>query len=78
MQKGPIEGLLVINTDTKGQGVITEHDIGPDVFVCEYAGEVIGREVAKARFTKQVIVTIIETRKKYLYSRRMKVLTTTL
>ena len=47
VQKGPMEGLLVIDTDTKGKGVITEHDIAPGHFVCEYAGEVIGGEVAK-------------------------------
>ena len=58
VQKGPKEGLLVIDTDTMGKGVITEHDIAPGQFVCEYAGEVIGGEVAKARFTNQVIVSI--------------------
>ena len=49
--------LLVIfrvaNLGSKGWGVVTNCDLLEGQFVCEYAGEVLGREVARARAQRQ-------------------------
>ena len=49
--------LLVIfrvaKLGSKGWGVVTNCDLLEGQFVCEYAGEVLGREVARARAQRQ-------------------------
>ena len=37
----------------KGWGLVTKRELREGQFVCEYAGEVLGREVAKARALRQ-------------------------
>ena len=37
----------------KGWGLVTKRGLSEGQFVCEYAGEVLGREVAKARALRQ-------------------------
>ena len=47
--KGPVPSLKVINTKHKGYGVMSSESIPANSFVCEYAGEIIGKEEAKIR-----------------------------
>lgn len=52
VQRGPIDCLTVKSIETKGQGLFTKKFINKGQFICEYAGEVIGLEEAKARIVK--------------------------
>ncbi|KAK7067315.1 hypothetical protein SK128_015861 [Halocaridina rubra] len=53
VQLGPLSGLKIVSIKDKGYGVITSNFIPKNSFVCEYAGEYIGTEEAKIRFSKQ-------------------------
>ncbi|KAB7496650.1 putative histone-lysine N-methyltransferase set-23 [Armadillidium nasatum] len=48
-QSGPRHGLSIKHFGEKGFGVITEIDVPYGSFLCEYAGEYIGKEEAKRR-----------------------------
>jgi len=54
VQGGPSNSLLVVQVEEKGWGVRAGEDMQIGEFVCEYAGEVIGEDAAKARVTRQV------------------------
>lgn len=49
VQFGPRKDLVVFKTNKKGYGLKTEKFIERGSFVCEYAGELIGKEEAKKR-----------------------------
>lgn len=49
VQHGPRPHLVVFQTDKRGWGLKTNVFINHGSFICEYAGEVIGREEAKRR-----------------------------
>jgi len=49
VQFGPKNHLSVFKTDSKGYGLRTELFISKGSFICEYAGELIGKEEAKRR-----------------------------
>lgn len=49
VQFGPREDLVVVRTDKKGYGLKTEKSMERGSFVCEYAGELIGKEEARKR-----------------------------
>lgn len=49
VQKGITYRLQVIETEGMGQGLKTLEPISKDSFVCEYSGEILGYESAKAR-----------------------------
>lgn len=53
VQRGPWQALYITHTAGKGLGVITTKTIPRGAFVCEYAGEVIGKEEAVKRFSGQ-------------------------
>ena len=53
VQAGPSNYLRVVMVGTKGWGVLAGKDIDTGDYVCEYAGEVIGEEVARARLARQ-------------------------
>ena len=40
--------------EEKGWGVLATRDLSQGQFVCEYAGEVIGEEEARARWSRQL------------------------
>ena len=42
VQSGPRPRLSVVDVPGKGRGLVTETQLETGVFVCEYAGEVIG------------------------------------
>lgn len=50
VQKGPLDCLVVMETERKGLGLFTREPILKGQFICEYAGEIIGLEEAVARF----------------------------
>ena len=54
VQAGPCADLTVLQVEGKGWGVLTTRDLSQGEFVCEYAGEVIGEEEAKARWRRQL------------------------
>ncbi|CAK9817817.1 Histone-lysine N-methyltransferase SETMAR [Anthophora plagiata] len=49
IQKGPVDSLIVSETNQKGLGLFTTKSIRRGQFICEYAGEVIGIEEARRR-----------------------------
>ena len=53
VQAGPVSNLQVVEVGNKGWGVREWVNMRVGKFVCEYAGEVIGEEVAKARAARQ-------------------------
>ena len=53
VQAGPVNNLQVVEVGNKGWGVRAGVNMRVVEFVCEYAGEVIGEEVAKARAARQ-------------------------
>ena len=53
VQAGPVNNLQVVEVGNKGCGVRAGVNMRVGKFVCEYAGEVIGEEVAKARAARQ-------------------------
>lgn len=53
VQKGPQPGLKITEVLRKGLGVLTSKKILKGSFVCEYAGEIIGIEEARQRFSQQ-------------------------
>lgn len=53
VQKGPHRELEIIDAGTKGRGLYCKVDLLKGVFVCEYAGEVIGPEEARKRYSVQ-------------------------
>ena len=53
VQLGPQPGLVVEEREGKGRGLVTSCSLGEGQFVCEYAGEVIGEEVARSRTSRQ-------------------------
>jgi len=53
VQAGPGNNLQVEKLGSKGWGVRAGVDMSVGEFVCEYAGEVIGEDVAKARAAMQ-------------------------
>nr|CAG4638636.1 EOG090X0AQH [Cyclestheria hislopi] len=53
VQKGPNPNLQIINSLIKGYGLISKVNLKRGMFVCEYAGEVIGIEEAKIRLKTQ-------------------------
>ena len=54
VQAGPCADLTVLQVEGKGWGVLTTRDLSQGEFVCEYAGEVIGEEEARARWRRQL------------------------
>ena len=54
VQAGPCTDLTVLQVEAKGWGVLTTRDLHQGQFVCEYAGEVIGEEEARARWRRQL------------------------
>jgi len=52
-QLGPLPYLKVTKLGLKGWGLVTKRELSEGQFVCEYAGEVLGRDVAKARALRQ-------------------------
>ena len=53
VQLGPQPGLVVEEREGKGRGLVTSYSLMEGQFVCEYAGEVIGEEVARRRTSRQ-------------------------
>ena len=53
VQRGPVACLDVTDIGDKGFGVVSNKDLEPGVFVCEYAGEVIGEKEAILRLRLQ-------------------------
>jgi len=53
VQAGPSNNLQVVMMGNKGLGVVAGMDMVVGQYVCEYAGEVIGEEVARARAGRQ-------------------------
>lgn len=49
VQNGPLNCLIVKETDNKGLGLFTTKSIKKGQFICEYAGEVIGLQEARYR-----------------------------
>ncbi|RZF43730.1 hypothetical protein LSTR_LSTR015752 [Laodelphax striatellus] len=49
VQRGPVGGLEVVSVGDKGLGLIRNQDLRRGDFICEYAGEVIGKNEAKLR-----------------------------
>ena len=54
VQAGPCPHLAVLQVEEKGWGVLATRDLSQGQFVCEYAGEVIGEEEARARWSRQL------------------------
>ena len=54
VQAGPCTHLTVLQVEGKGWGVLANRDLHQGEFVCEYAGEVIGEEEARARWRRQL------------------------
>ena len=54
VQRGPSPHLTVGEVKGKGWAVFTDRDLHQGEFVCEYAGEVIGEEEARARWRRQL------------------------
>lgn len=52
-QRGPVVGLKIRHIPGKGYGVISSSFIPKHAFVCEYAGELISIQEARARFLRQ-------------------------
>ena len=52
-QWGPLPCLQVIELGSKGWGLVTKRNLTQGQFICEYAGEVLGTEVARARAQRQ-------------------------
>ena len=52
VQRGPSPHLTVGEVKGKGWAVFTDRDLHQGEFVCEYAGEVIGEEEARANLSK--------------------------
>lgn len=55
VQFGPRENLSVFSTDLRGLGLKTNTFVRSGSFICEYAGEVIGREEAKRRARRDCV-----------------------
>lgn len=53
VQRGPQPDLELIEVGSKGFGLRCKTDLTPGAFVCEYAGEVIGVEEARRRFSQR-------------------------
>lgn len=53
VQKGPHANLKLVDTRAKGTGLKCNSDLMRGDFVCEYAGEVIGAQEAKARYASR-------------------------
>lgn len=53
VQKGPHPMLEIVKTSMKGLGLYCKVDLKKGSFVCEYAGEVIGKEEARLRYGRQ-------------------------
>ena len=58
VQAGPSPDLAVLQVEGKGWGVLTTRDLLQGQFVCEYAGEVIGEEEARARWSRQLQLSL--------------------
>ena len=58
VQSGPRPRLSVVDVPGKGRGLVTETQLETGVFVCEYAGEVIGESVSHAasHWSKQPLI----------------------
>ena len=54
VQAGPCADLTVLQVEAKGWGVLASRDLEQGEFVCEYAGEVIGEQEARARWRRQL------------------------
>ncbi|XP_022207252.2 histone-lysine N-methyltransferase SETMAR [Nilaparvata lugens] len=52
VQRGPVSGLEVVAVGGKGLGLMRNQDLRRGDFICEYAGEVIGKSEAKMRANK--------------------------
>lgn len=55
VQCGPLDCLVITQTELKGYGLRTSKPIKKGQFICEYAGEVVGIEEAKRRIESNKI-----------------------
>ena len=65
VQKGPILDLVVEKFCKKGYGLKTLKSIAKNTFVCEYAGEIITREIAEKRSKNDDMNYILQIREKF-------------
>jgi len=59
VQNGPLDGLEIKSFGNKGYGLITTNSIDKGRFVCEYAGELISKEIATKRDAKDTEMNYI-------------------